>query len=409
MKQMLSDVRQYVIKWLEVNKIKINGKGHPIDVQKRDLGQLLDTMLLDYNAQVRAYNFENPKEAIKGSANLLEIALREYVAILTRAARAQAMETLKYDGADDVAVNDFIEACTGEKDPMATAVIKHWIWGVKNRGLGREITYHICPVFFSVAQGSGKSTAIKKLTSVVADYRGDYDMSSIADSRYQTQLGVDLVGVLDEMSGASRTDVDALKRVITANHLSIRKLGTNIVDDIFIRCSFIGSSNKNITELVQDGGMRRFFQINTLARLDWEKINNINYLELWRSVDENRVDGYLQDVIAEISETQKTYEVREHVQEFMEELQLLSVPSTAPYSLVSFRDVVQAYQEWCVANGFKNLTANWLSAKLSTFGQKTLRIKDDKSSKTYLKVAPTCKLPKATPGEYKEINNLKAL
>ena len=57
--------------------------------------------------------------------------------------------------------------------------------------------------------------------------------------------------------------------------------------------SLIGASNKTLDELIKDTtGMRRFIQLNwaDLNEAGWAIINGIDYLGLWKSVDETADD-----------------------------------------------------------------------------------------------------------------------
>jgi hypothetical protein len=63
-------------------------------------------------------------------------------------------------------------------------------------------------------------------------------------------------------------------------------------------CSFIGCTNKNTFEVLWDPtGARRFWEIKTLPKVNWEIINSIDYEELWKGIDESLENGYMKDYI----------------------------------------------------------------------------------------------------------------
>ena len=62
------------------------------------------------------------------------------------------------------------------------------------------------------------------------------------------------------------------------------------------RATFIGTTNKDISRLIfDDTGMRRFYQIDCKSRLDWDITQRVEYLKLWRSVDERAETPLLKD------------------------------------------------------------------------------------------------------------------
>jgi len=51
--------------------------------------------------------------------------------------------------------------------------------------------------------------------------------------------------------------------------------------------TFAGSTNKPIEEVFRDTtGNRRFYQLDALARLDWDAINRVDYITLWSAASE---------------------------------------------------------------------------------------------------------------------------
>jgi hypothetical protein len=68
--------------------------------------------------------------------------------------------------------------------------------------------------------------------------------------------------------------------------------------------TFIGACNDSVPETIYDPtSARRFWQIDTMEKCDWNEINNFDYIALWQSVDENAECPIL-GVIDEISKIQ---------------------------------------------------------------------------------------------------------
>jgi hypothetical protein len=187
---------------------------------------------------------------------------------------------------DDAPLRDWLRAVTGTIDELDLAVMKHFLWQVKRKLDGQPVEYHIMPVIVG-RTGSGKSVAVEKLVGPVKPLvESGRDCSIFEDSREWTMFHRMYVVVLDELSRADQTDVNAMKRVITADTLSYRALYTQDHVPGRMVSTFIGTSNNFISEVVLDStSARRFWQIQSQSLIDWDTINKIDYTALWRSVD----------------------------------------------------------------------------------------------------------------------------
>src|SRR5690606_37038098 len=114
------------------------------------------------------------------------------------------------------------------------------------------------------------------------------DISFVADERQAHRLANNFVVFVDEMGKADRTDVDCLKNKITSVSVTWRVLGLNRTVTQPNRATFIGASNRSLTEIIWDpAGLRRFFQIDCLDTLDWEAVNGVDMLSVWRCVSKD--------------------------------------------------------------------------------------------------------------------------
>jgi hypothetical protein len=132
-----------------------------------------------------------------------------------------------------------------------------------------------------------------------------------------------------------------------------------------MRCSFIGATNTHLNENFSDmTGMRRFYEIPTLDKSDWDAINGIDYLALWRGIDENRERGYQTDeVIAQLEKAQEHYTDSDALDEFIVEMAIRPVYGEATKT-VSRNEMFAAYDIWMRSNGFKPTTSQWMTKRL---------------------------------------------
>jgi len=185
------------------------------------------------------------------------------------------------------ALNQWVEAVTGHRQPETVAVMAHWLWLVKRLALGRKTEHDVMPILYG-PQGSGKSTATERLCEPLAELATTMNASHLTDERKFSALAIFLVGRWEEMQGAQRSDIEALKHSITCRQVTFRRLGSHVNEVLSRTCGFIGTSNHPVDAMVADStGARRFFQLTTPARIDHATINRLDPLQLWLAVSED--------------------------------------------------------------------------------------------------------------------------
>lgn len=178
----------------------------------------------------------------------------------------------------------WITAMTGYSAPLDLAIMKHFLWQVKRRAAGLPVEHDLMPVFTGL-QGSGKSNAIKKLLSVLNELAIPIRASLLTDERHAPALARSLVGFWDEMEGARGANLEALKFTLTADKITYRPMATNRVVEIPRLMSFIAASNFDLEEMIQDtSGNRRFAELKTPERCDWDTLNSLDYELIWAAV-----------------------------------------------------------------------------------------------------------------------------
>lgn len=189
----------------------------------------------------------------------------------------------------------FIAAVTNTDREEAKIAMKHFIWQVKRKMFGLPVKYHMMVILFG-AQEAGKSTVARDyLCSPVKDFFASVDFEDITDSRYHS-IWSNYVLFLDEMGKSFVSNLEDIKRKITEDRFNSRILTKNSDTVVVNRATFIGTTNKDISRLIfDDTGMRRFYQIDCKSKLDWDVTQTVDYLKLWRSVDERKETPLLAD------------------------------------------------------------------------------------------------------------------
>lgn len=179
--------------------------------------------------------------------------------------------------------------CSDTSPEFVAAVLKKFMWQVKRKMRNMEIYDHLMPVLLG-PQGVGKSTFVYKMLGPVDELRLNVDFKMITDDR-NIEIWSSYVMFVDEMAGASKTDVNTVKTTVTAPVLTRRPMNSNSKVTIKQNATFIGASNNELGQLVKDPtGNRRFVGIRMKANPDRELINGIDWPKMWGSVDIHAAD-----------------------------------------------------------------------------------------------------------------------
>ncbi|TWA52124.1 virulence-associated protein E [Azospirillum baldaniorum] len=202
---------------------------------------------------------------------------------------------------------------------VVRAVVSHFMWQVRRKICGLPLDHHMMPVFIG-PQGGGKSEMVKRLLSPLAEVRAwvDSDFAKLTDDRNTELLGNIPVHFLDEMSYASKSDIEVTKRKISAEDVTYRPLYGNTQRTIRNIAVFVGCSNNELSHSVVDTtGNRRFFPIRVKARLDWNAVNSINWLLLWWSVD-IAAQSPIKAIMDRVRGVQEANRTRSQVEEWLD-------------------------------------------------------------------------------------------
>lgn len=268
---------------------------------------------------------------------------------------------------------------------LDSIVLETFVWSVKRKLYGLPVVEHIMPVIAGPLQGTGKSYLIERLfLAPLEKFVQLRSVDFVTDERNFKSLGHSLVVFFDEMARMGKADEESLKRVVSAIVLNYRPLHTNHTASVIQRNTFIGTSNKGLSELVKDTtGNRRFYEIPA-GVINREIVNKINYLSLWQSVNEQMEcplyrtvwDGEKNvKVLNLIKGLQSEYQYKDSVTLFLEEEMgskdsLLSNEAAAPLMLehgnaqlnriksklvvAPIKELYKIYTEYCQEAGYLN-------------------------------------------------------
>lgn len=226
---------------------------------------------------------------------------------------------LAYAPSDTCPTESWITAVCGKPSELDTVVVKHFIWQVKRKLAGLPVEQHIMPVVVGPS-GAGKSVAVSRLIEPLRAAALQTDMSIFSDQFSRRAFARNFVVFFDELHGSDNADVNAMKQIITAPVIEWRAMRSERVMSAPQNSTFIGCSNEPVRDRIKDStSSRRFWQINCGDKIDWNAINGIDYLVLWRSVDENASAPILEH-LSEIRKIQESeIRIKDPVEQWVEE------------------------------------------------------------------------------------------
>lgn len=228
---------------------------------------------------------------------------------------AAILEKIKYDpeciAVADKAFDDLHDVwkIKQSKDVLKT-IMRHWMWQVKCKLIGKEPKWPIWPNFFG-GTAIGKTSLLNEVASPFGDFALTTSISKLLDEeRQMVKLTNSYIINLDELSVNNRESLYAdkegqlgrdqqatLKSLLTQVKMQTRLMGGQRQTTRRITFSAISSANEHLPDIIYDEKtMRRYFEFVCTV----DKITNFSSLEgikthvldMWQSVDENLEDGY---------------------------------------------------------------------------------------------------------------------
>lgn len=370
----LSDPMNFVLYWVKGKTIIGNEQAKLHLAYDREV-KMYNTNLRNRMATVREGEAVKVKYIKPISPKLLEHAFESYLQDLPILRRTDVLGLVKNDKENLEPLRQWITAVTGSCTDVNLNVMAHWLWLVKRRLSGLPVVYQIMPIVASPQtlnvrkQGGGKSTAIESLLSPLSGVITTLRMDQVSDDRNFTAFTNYMVAFLDEMAGHKKVIIEDFKRIVTSQKLMYRPMRTNtqvLIDNL---CNFIGASNLPLSEIIRDTtGNRRFFELVALEKLNHELVNSIDYVALWKGVDEKVERGYYERVRSQIEAMQGRASIKDDLETFLEDFNItpeengteLIVKSIYDHYVVHIKshggDYPLRYQTFCnklEAMGFK--------------------------------------------------------
>jgi hypothetical protein len=302
-------VERWAEDWFNGCRVNLNYKTNAITYrgEKKPAQAVFSRMVLDAkgwaerNPIVDDKGNEKPRspysqESLQHCFTLWELGEREKVVQAYR-------EKLEYDPSTSRdLVSQMVRAWTGKADPLDVAVMTHFVWQMKRKLFGMEVEWHMMPILQGKT-GGGKTRAIEKLLAPLNEISFKaQSLTVLEDPREAHIFGKFYVVFFDEMGKAEKVDIAALKNKITSEEISYRRLGTNTQCTEPNLATFIGATNPRVVDIIYDPtSARRFWEIVCADKLDHGAVNSIDYLALWKSVDEGAacpVKPYIEEILA---------------------------------------------------------------------------------------------------------------
>jgi Virulence-associated protein E len=276
----------------------------------------------------------------------------------------------------------WVQAITPTADVLDAVAVMQWLWQVKRRLAGLPTQEELMLVISGPKQGTGKSTALRKLVEPLAELVIDVSAKTFSDEREAEVMATHAVGILDEMARVNTTEAADIKRTITQPTVSYRKMRENGRVTAKRLMSFAGTANEPLALLVNDTtGARRFHELTvaTGGRIDHATINAIDYHALWSAVSELDPAPIL-PVVDLLRSRQQALVARDAVSGWLEDetwSALIWDPPGAAAVVVEAYDPQQGepcaatrarFLSWCAQNGQKGMDAGRLGNRLANLG-----------------------------------------
>lgn len=256
-------------------------------VKELDFKAVVDDMLLHYKALGIRLAKADAKRALRKEVERIHRArfaeiIQPLVAPIGKAKRARANREW-WQLADIIELDKI----------LTTAILKHYVWQVKQKALRRKVVHHLMPIIIS-AQGAGKTKFSEKFHEPLDELASDPVLLSDFVDHRSGDIYRYLAVVIDDVGPLAPKQVSTLKSLLTSDYIQRRMLGTSNTAKYRQRATLFGTANDDIRDLVADKtGHRRFamlpFRNGALARggdpAVWKTVTSIDYELLWRSVD----------------------------------------------------------------------------------------------------------------------------
>jgi hypothetical protein len=231
--------------------------------------------------------------------------------------------------------------------------MKQWIWQVKRNVAERPVVWHVAPIFWSTAGGTGKSFNVKRLFAPLNNFSRSLDVHDLGEKFSGPLLAQTLVAFFDEFAGAEQVNTAQLKAILTGKDIDSRAMYSEAGFHAKNRVSCIATSNLAPPHgFVDTTGARRFWSIKCSSeRMDkgsprMAQFDAMNIDPIWQAIS--------------VEDQSPQYTTPEEVRQFMEqerERRLRTKSSLENFceecltpnegDRLKLKDLVQHYKGYC--------------------------------------------------------------
>ncbi len=380
--------------YIETNNVIIEGGKVSINGRKINHSEFYDYIIVTLMNNKTDLELRGAKLTMP-ARDLIQSLMHIWWSSEMAAFKRQVLATISHNpNVDDEVLRQWIYLTTGTRDEMYVNVMKHWIQCIKKKMRGDKVDYHLFPVFYG-NQGDGKTTAIKRLLDPIKSLLLNLTVTQSLDPTYIGMYEEKAVVFFDEMDGTDKVSINALKRMITLETVDGRPPYGRKVEPVQQNCMFIGASNRMIVEMIKDNEMRRFVQIDSVARENkyMAEMDALNVLAIWQCVDESLDYVYYLESETSIKQHQLGLRTLTPVQHWIQEYGVIKPPLGDPGKWIAFDDIYHQYENWRNNNGYEYSTNHQSFGRQLNFGDNNkMRKEVDGVKATYYKVASTCEL-----------------
>ena len=221
----------------------------------------------------------------------------------------------EWDGIDYI--EQYADAVQTTNQEFWRESFKRWLVGLVACSTIDEVVNQYALILFSSGQGLGKSTWVRKL---LPPQLHEYQRVGLIDFKakdHSLMLSTTMLVNLDEFDGVRNEDVAALKRMISTDSVTERKVYATQAKYYVRRASFIGSTNNE--QCLQDIGGNRRFLISTVCDVDMDfQVNHAGlYAQALHLLKGGYQYWYSGDEIAELNLRNEAYRQKDPVEELL--------------------------------------------------------------------------------------------
>ena len=183
-----------------------------------------------------------------------------------------------------------------------------WMHNVKSAAQNKMNHSHPLMIVLYGQQSAGKSRFLNWFLEPIGGLVNEANLGDVTDSKNTAMRENNLVINVAEMAGATKADAEQMKSIMDGGIQSGRQLYSHGTISSYNRAQLIGSSNKDITEVIKDTtGNRRFFQLllgrNASYRIDYSKYD---VMKFWNSIDTDDIMPFNTPIHADVVKVQET-------------------------------------------------------------------------------------------------------